>query len=104
MRSTTLLVIVLITGISGAAPGVAHAGHDSSHVADNTLRPSQPPAVVPRDRWEPGTAAAGSAAANTGQWDTTLPMVPSANVADPVAIVNSVLQVSSTSMQVTADL
>lgn len=31
-------------------------------------------------------------------------MVPSANVADPVKIVNSVLQISSTSAQVTADL
>jgi cell wall-associated NlpC family hydrolase len=34
----------------------------------------------------------------------TLPMVPSANVADPVVIVNSVLQISSASAQVTADL
>lgn len=57
-----------------------------------------------RDRWEPGTAPGTSPPANTGQWDMTLPMVPSANVADPAAIVNSVLQVSSTSMQVTADL
>jgi len=31
-------------------------------------------------------------------------MVPSANVADPVAIVNSVLQMSSSSMQVTTEL
>jgi peptidoglycan DL-endopeptidase RipA len=104
MRSTTLLVIALIAGIFAAAPGVAYAGHSSSHPAVEDLRPSQPPASVPRDRWEPGAAASGPAPANTGEWDTTLPMVPSANVADPVAVVNSVLQVSSTSMQVTADL
>jgi peptidoglycan DL-endopeptidase RipA len=78
MRSTTLLVIMLIAGIFAAAPGVAHAGHDSSH--------APPP-------------SGGS------EWDTTLPMVPSANVVgDPVAIVNSVLKISSTSAQVTAEL
>ena len=43
--------------------------------------------------------------AGIGQWDTTLPMVPSANVAgDAVAIINMVLQISSTSAQLTADL
>ncbi len=42
---------------------------------------------------------------NASQWDTTLPMVPSANVpGDPIAIVNAVLQISSTSAQVTADM
>jgi cell wall-associated NlpC family hydrolase len=40
-----------------------------------------------------------------GEWDTTLPMVPSANVStDPVAVVNSVLQIASTSAQTTAGL
>jgi peptidoglycan DL-endopeptidase RipA len=39
------------------------------------------------------------------QWDTTLPMVPSANISgDPVAVVNTVLRVSATSAQLTADL
>jgi len=56
------------------------------------------------DRWEPGAAPGVGPPAAAGQWDATLPMVPSANVADPVAIVNSVLQISSASMQVTADL
>jgi peptidoglycan DL-endopeptidase RipA len=55
------------------------------------------------DRWN--TATPGTPPrTGTSQWDTTLPMVPSANVADPVAIVNSVLQISSSSMQVTAEL
>jgi cell wall-associated NlpC family hydrolase len=39
------------------------------------------------------------------QWDTTLPMVPSANVAgDPIAIINTVLQISTTSAQLTANM
>ncbi len=39
------------------------------------------------------------------QWDPTLPMVPSANVArDPLAIVNSILGVATTSASVTADM
>lgn len=38
-------------------------------------------------------------------WDTTLPMVPSANVAgDPIAIINAVLQIMATSVQLTADM
>ncbi len=42
---------------------------------------------------------------DAGQWDTTLPMVPSANISgDPVAVVNTVLRVSATSAQLTADL
>ncbi|WP_235887083.1 NlpC/P60 family protein [Mycolicibacterium arabiense] len=44
-------------------------------------------------------------AARADQWDTTLPMVPSANVStDPLAVVNSVLQIASTSAQTTANL
>ena len=43
--------------------------------------------------------------AEAGQWDTTLPMVPSANISgDPVTVVNTVLRVSATSAQLTADL
>ncbi|MCV7139829.1 peptidase M23 [Mycolicibacterium sp. (ex Dasyatis americana)] len=43
--------------------------------------------------------------ADTSQWDTTLPMVPSANLTgDPVAIINAVLQISATSAQLTADM
>ncbi len=47
----------------------------------------------------------GPSTDGAGEWDTTLPMVPSANVAtDPVAVVNSVLQIASTSARTTADL
>ncbi|MCV7084118.1 NlpC/P60 family protein, partial [Mycolicibacterium insubricum] len=42
---------------------------------------------------------------DASQWDTTLPMVPSAFVSgDPIAIVNEVLNISSSSAQVTAGL
>lgn len=57
-----------------------------------------------RDRWDPAAHPGAPPRADPGQWDTTLPMVPSANVADPVAIVNSVIQISSASAQVTAEL
>ena len=57
------------------------------------------------DRWDPQSPAGTPAPADSSQWDTTLPMVPSANVAgDPVAIVNAVLQISATSAQLTADM
>jgi len=56
------------------------------------------------DRWDqsaPGTPATADAA----QWDTTLPMVPSTNIAaDPVAIINAVLKISARSVQLTADM
>lgn len=46
--------------------------------------------------WDAGGAKAG--------WDLVVPTVPSAVAGDPVAIINTVLQVSATSAQVTADL
>jgi cell wall-associated NlpC family hydrolase len=62
-----------------------------------------PPAPTPAangDDWD--TAAAKP---SESQWDTTLPMVPSANVAgDPIAIINTVLQISTTSAQLTANM
>jgi cell wall-associated NlpC family hydrolase len=69
-----------------------------------TQPPPQPTGPAPADQWDraPSTAPAPL---NPSQWDTTLPMVPSANIAgDPVALVNTVLHISSTSAQVTADL
>lgn len=71
----------------------------------------QPPPAGPvsGDRWEPGSNAPAPPAANAGQWDgewdPTLPQVPSAFVSgDPIAIVNSVLGISATSAQVTAGM
>ncbi len=61
-------------------------------------------AVPPSGQWDrSSTAPADSSGA--GQWDTTLPMVPSANVAgDPIAIINAVLKIMTTSLQLTADM
>ncbi len=58
------------------------------------------------DRWDPRDPSdTPGSTGDAGQWDTTLPMVPSANVAgDPIAIINAVLQISSTSAQLTADM
>lgn len=76
--------------------------------------PGQAPAAAPEG--QPAVSAAPAApgdwdhapaapVADPSQWDTTLPMVPSAFVSgDPIAIVNQVLQISSSSAQVTADL
>ena len=68
--------------------------------------------VIPAsgDRWNPGSpGVSGSPVDAAGQWDAawdpTLPMVPSANIpGDPVAVVNSVLGISATSAQVTANM
>lgn len=55
-----------------------------------------------------GTALMGplpSATADPGGWDPTLPGIVSANVpGDPVAVVNSVLNISQTSAQLTAQM
>lgn len=62
------------------------------------------------DRWDPAAPGpAGPPPGNAGQWagewDPTLPMVPSANVpGDPIAIINQVLGISATSSQVTANM
>jgi hypothetical protein len=78
-----------------AARGVGHS---------TTQPPPQPTGPAPADQWDRAASTAPSPI-NASEWDTTLPMVPSANIAgDPVAIVNSVLQISSTSAQVTAEL
>lgn len=60
-----------------------------------------PPSGAPWDRGTPSLAGGAQASL----WDTTLPMVPSANVAgDPVAIINAVLKIMATSAQLTADM
>uniref|UniRef100_A0A5Q5CLC6 NLP/P60 protein n=1 Tax=Mycobacterium sp. (strain JLS) TaxID=164757 RepID=A0A5Q5CLC6_MYCSJ len=92
------------------------AARDTAKARLDAARPQTPPdntapliaaggtAPAP-DRWDRQTPAGATAPADTSQWDTTLPMVPSANVAgDPIAIVNAVLQISSTSAQLTADM
>jgi cell wall-associated NlpC family hydrolase len=74
----------------------------AENVPPPTATAAQPPTA---DRWDPSSPAGMAAPTDPSQWDTTLPMVPSANVAgDPVGIVNALLQISATSAQVTADM
>ena len=59
------------------------------------------------DRWDPGAPASSQPVGGRkwDGWDPTLPMVPSANIpGDPIAVINQVLGISSTSTQVTAGL
>ncbi|MCZ0731855.1 MULTISPECIES: NlpC/P60 family protein [Mycobacteriaceae] len=54
---------------------------------------------------EPGSWDSAPDTQVTGtEWDTAVPAVPAADLSDPVAIVNSVLQISAASAQVTASL
>ncbi|MEZ0366443.1 NlpC/P60 family peptidoglycan endopeptidase RipA [Mycobacterium sp. pUA109] len=77
--------------------------------ARRAAAPTGGPAPAPSgDRWEGGGqgAAAPKRPGNwDGEWDPTLPMVPSAFVSgDPIAIVNTLLGYSATSAQVTQQM
>ena len=67
-------------------------------------------APTPGDRWSAPGAGPAAPQSNTSNWDTalwdpTIPAVPSAFVSgDPIAIINSVLGISATSSQVTANM
>ena len=67
-------------------------------------------APTPGDRWSTPGAGPAAPQSNTSNWDTslwdpTLPAVPSAFVSgDPIAIINSVLGISATTSQVTANM
>ncbi len=65
------------------------------------------PQSNPSANWDrtPGAAAPAAPNWDVSQWDPTLPAIPSAFVSgDPIAIINSVLGISSTSAQYTADM
>lgn len=74
------------------------------------------PQAAPAAAVAPGPAAPGAAdwdrvpgktaaPADTSQWDTTLPMIPSAFVSgDPIQILNAVLGIMSNSAQMTANM
>ena len=65
------------------------------------------PLANPSADWDRAPGPAAPAAGNWDQslWDPTLPAIPSAFVSgDPIAIINSVLGISSTSAQYTADM
>ncbi|MGW0163101.1 NlpC/P60 family protein [Mycobacterium sp. NPDC003323] len=68
---------------------------------DDALRSSPAPAPgAPESSWDVDPARQQGAT----QWSQTIPIVPGANLQDPVAIINSVLQISAASAQITADL
>ena len=90
------------------------AQRDSARARLNAARPTtratappspgraQPDSARPPTQWDSATPPSGP---DAGLWDTTLPMVPSANVAgDPIAIINAVLKIMATSVQLTADM
>ncbi|ODQ91096.1 NlpC/P60 family peptidoglycan endopeptidase RipA [Mycolicibacterium flavescens] len=82
--------------LTAARPVAATAHQPAATQTGSTVPPS-----VPWDRSSPAPPGNFGAA----QWDTTLPMVPSANVAgDPIAIINAVLKIMATSLQLTADM
>ncbi len=60
------------------------------------------------DRWDPGSPGGPRPPGGRqwdGQWDPSLPQVPSANIpGDPIVVLNQVLGVSATSAQVTANM
>jgi peptidoglycan DL-endopeptidase RipA len=62
------------------------------------------------DRWDPAAPGSPSRPVGNngewaGEWDPTLPQVPSANVpGDPVAVINTILGISATSSEVTANM
>ncbi|QZT60864.1 NlpC/P60 family peptidoglycan endopeptidase RipA (plasmid) [Mycolicibacterium vanbaalenii] len=76
-------------------------------VAGTATAPTVPQpgaAQAPGDQWDRSDSLPADNS-GAGLWDSTLPMVPSANVAgDPVAIINAILKIMATSVQLTADM
>ncbi|WP_396916657.1 NlpC/P60 family peptidoglycan endopeptidase RipA [Mycolicibacterium sp.] len=77
--------------------------------ARTSAPPAAPQAAAPQAAAGDWDRAPGPQAQNPGNWDTqwdpTLPAIPSAFVSgDPVAIINTVLGISSTSAQVTQNM
>jgi cell wall-associated NlpC family hydrolase len=63
-------------------------------------------ATNPSANWDrdPAASAPGNATSDS-QWDTTLPAIPSAFVGgDPIAIINTILGIASTSAQATSEM
>ena len=87
-----------------SAPATVPAAQPQSAAPAAAAAPASPPASD-WDHNAPAAAAGAVPFGNISQWDTTLPMVPSAFVSgDPIAIVNAILQIGSTSAQATASM
>ncbi|RDH76672.1 peptidase M23 [Mycolicibacterium moriokaense] len=95
-----------LTAERNAAQAKLAAAKNWSAPAAAEVKPTAPEAN-PSTNWDRSPAAPAPAARNWDQslWDPTLPAIPSAFVSgDPIAIINSVLGISSTSAQYTADM
>lgn len=79
------------------------AQRDQAQAKLAAARGDSGPAAAPQ--WEGRTEGAGGARRWDGEWDPSLPMVPSAFVSgDPVAVINTLLGYSQTSAQLTQDM
>ncbi len=92
-----------VCGTSQTRPGASVVGA-RARPADGADR--QPARQIPAANWDRAPTQPAPAAANwdTG-WDPTLPAIPSAFVSgDPIAIINGLLGIASTSSQVTSQM
>jgi peptidoglycan DL-endopeptidase RipA len=95
-----------LTAERKAAQAKLAAARQWSAPAAGAPKPAAPMANS-SDNWDraPGTTAPAAGNWDQSLWDPTLPAIPSAFVSgDPIAIINSVLGISSTSAQYTADM
>ena len=75
--------------------------------APRAVVPATPAAASsdPAANWDRDPAAAAPANGGNSEWDVTLPAIPSAFVGgDPIAIINTILGIASSSAQATADM
>jgi cell wall-associated NlpC family hydrolase len=96
-----------LTAQRTAAQAKLAAARNWSAPATGQPKPAVPLANPSSSDWDraPGAQAPGAGNWDTSLWDPTLPAIPSAFVSgDPIAIINSVLGMSSTSAQYTADM
>ncbi|WP_081394877.1 NlpC/P60 family peptidoglycan endopeptidase RipA [Mycolicibacterium conceptionense] len=90
---------------STAAAQLAQVSKASASSAPAAPAPGQLPQAAAGD-WDRAPGAPAQAGQKwDGEWDPTLPAIPSAFVSgDPIAIINTVLGISSTSAQVTQNM
>ena len=83
----------------------APAGGQPAAAAPPAASPATAATGDPSANWDRAPTAAAGSGNWDGEWDPTLPAVPSAFVGgDPIAIINSVLGIASTSTQVTQSM
>jgi cell wall-associated NlpC family hydrolase len=89
-----------------AERAAAQARLDGARTVTKASQQTQPPAASAAADWDRAPEGRDQAGGNWATpWDPTLPAIPSAFVSgDPIAIINSVLGIMSTSAQVTQDM